>query len=105
MNSKLANLQSKLSEMNRLTSILAYYEWLEEHGLSWNMIREVREAGNQFTYNWAKIPMEIRKRYNRRKFSRLIVFKLVDGTTRVLPWPPFHDDVIFNRSRLEKETE
>ena len=75
----LANdIRVKQSESQRLLDTLLFYQWLEEHGLNWDQIKGIRQI------------------------KQLIDFKLVDDTTVVLPWPPFSDDVIYNRSKTEE---
>jgi len=81
-----ARIAVKHAESLRLLQMLAYYEWLERHALSWDQIAGVRLAKSL--------------RICPRPSDRKVDYKLQDGSTRILPWPPFHDDVIYNKSRI-----
>jgi len=100
------DIQAKRAESERLLDMLKYYEWLEEHGLSWDQIKGIRPNQGVGPYgrvafkDWQQVPKSIRDRYEYKKVKKLIDIRLPDGTTTMLPWPPFHDDVIYNRSRL-----
>lgn len=101
------DIQAKRAEQTRLLDTLKFYEWLEDHGLSWDVIQGIRPIEGRGPYGrigfseWNKMSPEMRKRYKgeQRTIRRLIDFKLKDGSIVVLPWPPFDDDVIYNRKR------
>ncbi len=109
-NNLINSAQQKVFEQSRLLDMLKYYEWLVQHGLSWDKIKGIRPLDNT-PANWAKVPLEIRRQHTKKvqtvcglvsrkeHFAKLIDYKLQDGTLIVLPWPPFDNNVIYNRRR------
>ena len=88
----LDSIQQKQSEACRLVATLRYYQWLESVGLSWDRVKGVKKVVKGYR-TWGCIS----KTY--------IDFLLVDGTRSLHPWPPFHDDVIYNCRRYVEKSE
>lgn len=102
---KLDAIQAKQDEAARLRSMLQFYEWLKRHGTSYDQIKGVRKTVASPAL-WHKIAKEHRpERRPRFTMQRMGLFymelKLHDGSELVLPWPPYNDDVIFNKSAKE----
>lgn len=91
-------LKLALQEQRRLLETLEYYTWLEDQGLSWDVIRGLACLPNT-GINWQRIPKHIRDQHKRGDYtsSGLAGYKLIDGANIVLPWPPYDDNVLFNR--------
>ena len=99
----LDSMELKQKESKRLLDTLKYYNWLEEHGTSWDQIKGHRNLkrydafGHPQMSEYMRMSPEIRARYPRRTLRDLIDYKLSDGSLLVLPWPPFDDRVICNK--------
>ena len=134
---KIQKIRDTQKESARLLTVLDFYGWLEDHGLSWNMIKGIRPLDNtprsisEFKSTCRSHGlMEVWERYNHALFvlkdgpfggirwrkvdssyegdepqerrpcayrDKFIDFKLTDGTQLVLPWPPFPENVIYNK--------
>jgi len=95
----LDKIEARQAESRRLTQMLRYYVWLEEHGLSWNVIAGVRgpfpssfKTKQAYRTTCRTLGIEFNP-----KVRQLISYKLRDESEVVLPAPPFPENVIFNR--------
>ena len=83
-------MQTKISESQRLVSTLQYYDWLSEHGICWSQVCGILKLETEVRVSRFKTATELK-----------LSLKLRDGTVHELPWPPFDDDVIFNRKKTD----
>ncbi len=83
-----SKLQSGISESQRLVSTLEYYDWLSDHGICWSQVCGILKLENEVRVSRFKTATDLK-----------LSLKLRDGTVTELPWPPFSDDVIFNRKK------
>jgi len=103
----------KQAEAKRLVDTLCYYEWLEQHSVDPMTIQGVRRLTltdrgydrplamkiQRSKGKWVESPRRGRTKVYPRPGDQLSL-KLKDGTDVNLDWPPFDDDVIYNKSRI-----
>ena len=93
-------LQQKQSETIRLLDMLKYYRWLETQELSWDKIQSIGEVSAENPTWINMIPEHLPRPAKYHTHTKLISYRLKDGTQAVRLWPPFADDVIFNQTRI-----
>lgn len=136
-------IRAKQSESERLLLLLDFYGWLEDHGLSWDIVKGIRPldntpvSRNEFKRTFRQNGrLDLWEKYNTAPFiegdrrpgrlfgnwqlvsedydgpakvtrrpktyrGKFIDILLKDGKKVILPWPPFPQDVIYNRRRYE----
>lgn len=107
---KLKTVRQRLSvnqaEQQRLLATLEYYAWLREWGVNWQDVkgvssRPVRPSAmsrQDFKNHARRIGrLEEAQQVMRQREFELANFVMKDGSTAMLPWPPFDDNVIFNQ--------
>ena len=101
MKRELERIATLQRESQRLRETLQYYAWLEEHGVStpWETVKGIARLPSTYL-RWNQIPKPYRPE-KRDRSADVMGIAMRDGSHRILPWPPFSDAVIYNRSVLQ----
>lgn len=133
---KIHKIRELTAEQDRLLQMLEFYNWLEEHGTSWDQVKGIRPLDNTprhfsefrascrrhnlmhiwekyntadmvyvscgYMNRWVKYDPEVHVglQVEHRSFpyrGRFIDIMLKNGEQLVLPWPPYPENVIYNR--------
>lgn len=111
---KINELQVIREEQGRLLDIIKFYSWLEDHYLTWDQIagkaKVIMDSNvRTFIMTWAKKWNRLDEvtewfrgnRIFKKNIKYAVSFKLKNGKKVLLPYPPFGDEIVFNRTKNE----
>lgn len=97
---KVKELKAKTDEQARLVQKLDYYWWLEDQGLSWKVIAGITKKipySPKMKFDYKKSCLKLGTQYDKDYVGAFISFKLKNGESVICKYPPYDENVIFNR--------